>query len=85
MCFFTYCLLKFKPFLINFPIQYFLVRKSGKIYFIDHNQQHIDKKSQINIMGYQNSIQYSQLPTGIIILPIISIGKVVHVFSSSTS
>ena len=27
---------------INFPITYFLAKKSGKIYFLEHSQRHID-------------------------------------------
>ena len=32
---------------INFPISYFLAKKSGKIYFIEHSQQHIYLKAII--------------------------------------
>ena len=34
--FLTYCLLK-KVIFINFPIQYFLAKKSGKSYFLEHS------------------------------------------------
>ena len=42
MCFLAYCLLNFKVIFINFPIPYFLAKKSNTIYFLKHSQQHIN-------------------------------------------
>ena len=40
MCFLTYHLLKFNSFLLNLWSN-ILLQKNGKIYFIEHSQQHI--------------------------------------------
>ena len=40
--FFDILFIKIQVIFINFPIPYFPVKKSGKIYFLEHSQQHID-------------------------------------------
>ena len=43
MCFFFDILFSgIQVIFINFPIPYYLAKKSGKIHFIKHSQQHID-------------------------------------------
>ena len=42
MCFFDILFTEIQVIFINFPIPHFLAKKSGKIYFIEHSQQHID-------------------------------------------
>ena len=59
MHFFDILLTEIQVISINFPITYFLAKKSGKIYFIEHSQRHIDLSHtlmlQVTTTIYNNS------------------------------
>ena len=52
---------------INFPIPYFLAKKMVHLLHRKHSTAY-RSKSQINVTGYHNTIQYFEPPTGTIIL-----------------
>ena len=63
MCFFDILFTEIQVIFINFPIPYFISKKKRA------QPTAYQFKSQINIMGYHNTIQYFQPETGAIILP----------------
>ena len=45
--FFEILFIKIQVIFINFPIQYVLAKKSSKIYFLKHSQQHINLSERL--------------------------------------
>ena len=56
MCFFDILLIKIQVIFINFPIPYFLAKKSGKIYFFEQSQQHINLRHRLTFGLPQHTI-----------------------------
>ena len=46
--------IKIQVIFINFPIPYFLAKKSCKFYFLKHNQQHIDLSHNVQVTATYN-------------------------------
>ena len=56
MCFFDILFIKIQVIFINFPIPYFLAKKSGKIYFFEQSQQHINLRHRLTFGLPQHTI-----------------------------